>query len=201
MNTHLYTSEVPRSKRKTDDEVLDELLPTILVAGLDRITLEEMGAAVGLSSSTLLQRFGSRWGVIEAALDRSTDALEQTLAEPPPEGADPREALIDWLADLARPVADKRRLVGSLQVLGRDILVAARNRQARRHLGLMRQRIESALVDMGFDPAAATSQALVVEAHWHGLVVQWALHGHGTLDAWIRHGLMTLLRQLSHDDP
>ena len=43
MNIHLYTTTVPRSKRKTDGEVLDELLPTILVAGLDRITLEEMG--------------------------------------------------------------------------------------------------------------------------------------------------------------
>lgn len=192
----VYNCTMPRRKSKTDEAVLDELLPIILVAGMDQVTLKEMSAAVGLSSATLLQRFGSRMGLIEAALDRSTDLLEQTLAEPHPAGADPQEALVGWLMELAQPVADRRLLVGSLQVLGRDILVAGRNRSARRHLALVRRRIEKGLVEMGFEQAAAHQLTALVEAHWHGLVLQWALHGEGALQDWLRCGLVALLTQL-----
>lgn len=190
---------MPRIKHKTDEEVLDELLPAILVAGVDRITLKEMGAVAGLSPATLLQRFGSRIELIEAALDRSTERLERSLGEPLAEGADAREGLVRWLADLTGPIADRQLLVGSFQVLGRDILVAARNRRARRHLELVRRRIATGLAGMGFAPEAAARQAALVEAHWHGLVIQWAVHGEGTLEGWVRDGLARLLDQLRRD--
>lgn len=190
---------MPRTKRKTDREVLDALLPTILVVGIDRVTLKEMGAVVELSASTLLQRFGSRMELIEAALDRSTDMLEQTLAEPRPDGVSAQEGLVRWLADLAHPISDRRLLVGSFQVLGRDILVEARNGRARRHLGLVRRRIETGLIEMGFDSASAGRNSVLVEAHWHGLVLQWAVHGEGPLDTWVRDGVLRLLEHLSPD--
>lgn len=190
---------MPRIKHKTDDEVLDELLPAILVTGVDRITLKEMGAVAGLSPATLLQRFGSRIELIEAALDRSTERLERDLEEPLPEGLEAEQGLVRWLADLTGPISDRQLLVGSFQVLGRDILVTARNRQARRHLELVRRRIAAGLAGMGFAPEAAAHQAALVEACWHGLVIQWALHGEGTLEGWVHDGLVRLLGQLSRD--
>lgn len=190
---------MPRIKHKTDDEVLDELIPAILVAGVDRITLKEMGAVAGLSASTLVQRFGSRIELIEAALDRSTDRLERELAEALPPCPDPREALARWLADLTGPLANRELLVGSFQVLARDILIEARNRRARHHLDLVRRRISAGLAAMGLAPATAARRASLVEAHWHGLVIQWAVHGQGTLADWVHDGLLVLLDQLGHD--
>ncbi|MEZ4323426.1 MAG: hypothetical protein R3F61_38530 [Myxococcota bacterium] len=185
-----------RSKQKTDAEVLDALLPAILEIGLDRVTLKELGEVVGLSPATLVQRFGSRIAVIEAALDRSTLALERALQHPEAPGEDPREALITWLAELAAPLSERRRLVGTLEVLGRDIVVPERNQRARHHLGLVRLRIERGLTAMGVPPDAAHCHAAAVEAQWHGLVLQWALHGEGALDAWLRRGLHSLLAHL-----
>lgn len=187
---------MPRRKKLSDEQVLDAILPEILRRGLQSVTLPELGEVVGLSPATLLQRFGSRTGVIEAALDRTTDALELELQQPLPGDEEPLDGLIGWLVRLAEPVADRELLAGSLEILGRDIVVPERNAAARRHLGLVRQRIERALVASGRTATAARWQGAMVEAHWHGLSIQWALHGEGPLDGWMRDGLRALLQSL-----
>lgn len=200
INDHSFINvDMPRTKRKTDDDVLDALLPAILITGVDRITLREMGAAAGLSPATLVQRFGSRIEVIEAALDRSTERLERELDEPLPDGMAPAAGLARWLADLTAPISDRALLVGSFQVLARDILITDRNQRARHHLGLVRRRISTGLTAMGCSPQAAHRQAVLVEAHWHGLVIQWAVHGEGELAEWVHDGLLRLLDQLNRD--
>lgn len=186
---------MPRRKQRSDAQVLDAILPVILARGLHRVTLPELGEAAGLSPATLLQRFGSRTEVIEAALDQGTAALEAELDRPPCFEEDPRAALIHFLLGLAAPIGDRERLAGSLEILGRDMVVPHRNLAARRHLGLVRARIARGLEAMGHAPDEAQRRALTVEALWHGLAIQWALHGEGRLDDWLRVGLEDVLAE------
>ena len=82
-----------RRKTISDDDLLDRLMPAILAQGPDGLTLTLASATAGLSAATLLQRFRSREGMIEAILLRAWDRLETATETaiattgPGPEGA------------------------------------------------------------------------------------------------------------------
>lgn len=175
-----------RSKTIADDDLLDALRPVLLKQGLHRATLAQLGTAVGLAPATLLQRFGSRRGLVDAVLDRATEQLACEI-----EAAPSDVPLVDWLAGRWRDLDDRELLAGGLQVLGRDFTVAERRRVAGRHQALIRERIRRGLDAMGLDASPASIR--LVEAHWHGLVIQWGLDGDGRLEAFVANGLRRLL--------
>lgn len=190
---------MPRRKKLSDAEVLTAVLPVILLRGVDRITLPELGEVVGLSPATLVQRFGSKLALAEAAFDQVTVALEAEIAQPPVPSDDPRRALVEWLVQLASPLDDRARLTGSFQILARDMTVPDRNQRARSYFGLVRDRITGFLADDGV--ANADEVAWLVEAHWHGLIIQWGLSGEGALGPWMRSGIEGLLDRLGRSSP
>ncbi|WP_269583134.1 TetR family transcriptional regulator [Roseibium sp. Sym1] len=65
-----------RPKRISDEMVLERLLQTLVETGADALTFQRASAAAGLSAATLVQRFGSRENMIEAALLLAWDRLE-----------------------------------------------------------------------------------------------------------------------------
>lgn len=170
---------MPRVKTISDEAVLDEALEVLLDGGPQGFTLPAVGRAVGLSPSTLVQRFGSKQGLIEAVLARSTEQLEAGLAEPTGD-------LVDWLVSLARPMNTRARLAGSLAMLVDDVADPKRAALARRHMDAIRTGIASFRDGDGVEAA-------MIEAHWHGLIIQWALSGEGELEGWLRAGLERLI--------
>jgi AcrR family transcriptional regulator len=58
-----------------DTEVLDRALAVLVERG-PQFTLPEVGRAVGLSASTLIQRFGSKRAMLDRVLERATVRLE-----------------------------------------------------------------------------------------------------------------------------
>lgn len=185
---------MPRRKKLSDAEVLSAALPVILLRGADRVTLPQLGEAVGLSPATLVQRFGSKLALVEAAFDLVADELEADLARPRAPTDDPRKDLVEWLVELANPLGDRARLTGSFQILERDMTVPERNERARAYQRSVRERIARFLENDGV--ANPHEVAWMVEAHWHGLVVQWGLSGDEALGPWLRSGLERLLDQI-----
>ena len=192
---------MPRRKTLSDHDLLDQLAPVLLRLGMHRATLAALGRAVGLSPATLLQRFGSRVGVIEAVIDRLTDQLEAELASELPATPNPAGELIDWLTSRAAILGDRAMLAGSLEVLGRDFALPERRVQAARHQRLVRSRIQRSLAATGVGLPQQEALAPVFEAHWHGLVIQWGLSGRGTLEDHVRSGLRVLWAQLFSKPP
>lgn len=187
---------MPRRKRVSDADLLDALRPTVLAEGPDGVTLPQLAEIAGLSPATLLQRFGSKVELIEAVIDRHTASIVAQLDRPRSPTEDPRLELARWLATLTAGTGDRRVLVGSFQILARDMTVPARNRKARRYLKAVRTEITRALERCGAPKARASALAPLVEAHWHGLVIQWGLGGRGSLTAWVKRGVAELLSEL-----
>lgn len=181
---------MPRVKAISDDAVLDAALELLMENGLDRFTLPAVGQATGLAPSTLLQRFQSKQLLIERALLRATERLERAVLALPDSG-DSRKDLVDWLVKLAEPVGTRERIAASFSLLRDDLTSPGRHALAQRHMRAIRRGIEGKLEQIGSD--APRAQASLFEAHWHGLVIQWALSGTGTLTSWMRRGLRELL--------
>lgn len=181
---------MPRTKAVTDDEVLDLALVVLLEQGPHRFTLPDVGQAVGLSPSTLIQRFGSKRVLLERVLARATVRLEESLQESPSTG-DPHRDLIDWMIRLAGPFRTRAHVAANLTLLIEDLTDEPRRRATMHHMSVVRAGIARHLHAM--TDRATDVYVDMVEAHWHGLVMQWALHGEGEIEAWIAPRLAALL--------
>lgn len=69
-----------RSKTVSDQTVLDRLLAALETVGPDGFSFSKASSAVGLSAATLVQRFGTREAMIEAALLHAWDRLDALTA-------------------------------------------------------------------------------------------------------------------------
>ncbi|MGV3650989.1 MAG: TetR/AcrR family transcriptional regulator [Devosia sp.] len=71
---------MPRPRSISDEALLDAALTLVKKAGPDRLTFAALSATTGLSPATLVQRFGSRDRLMEAALLRAWDRLDAETA-------------------------------------------------------------------------------------------------------------------------
>jgi AcrR family transcriptional regulator len=185
---------MPRVKTLSDNDLLDQALEVLLEKGPGGFTLPAVGRTVGLSPSTLIQRFGSKRGLLDRVLARSTAHLETALQDRPQTGA-PRRDLVDWVVSLSSPQRTPAHVAGNLTLLKEDITDPARRVAAQHHTGLMREGIAAYLAAIG-SPSPAT-HARMFEAHWTGLVLQWAMvETDQSIDAWLEDGLGSLLTLL-----
>lgn len=187
-----------RPKLLSDDEVLDAALDVIRERGPERFTLADVSGAVALSPATLIQRFGSKAALLQRAIGHANRQLDQVVAQPVDSGRDPRRSLIKWLVELSHPFRTRELIAAHLQVLQQDLLDSGMRLHARRHSELVQTRIGSYLEAMFAKTARAklTPLAVTIEAHWHGLILQWAIAGRGGLNEWLGRGLERLLSSL-----
>lgn len=71
------------SRRKTisDELLVDKILPAVMEHGPANVSFGNASEASGLAAATLVQRFGSRAGMVEAVLLRVWDRVDETTAE------------------------------------------------------------------------------------------------------------------------
>ena len=123
---------MPRVKTIPDARVLDEALRLLIVEGPQRFTLSALGRSVGLSPSTLVQRFGSKAALLDAVFVHSAEQLEAEL-DAPPETDDPRADLLGRLSAMARIHATRAHVAGNLRLLAEDLTRPRRLAPARRN--------------------------------------------------------------------
>lgn len=189
----IYIRFMPRVKTIKDAQVLEKTLDLLIVRGPHQLTLSEVGQAVSLSPSTLVQRFGSKDGLVQRTLEYATEQLERSI-ELMPDSGDARRDLIDWLITLASAFQTRDHVAGNLTLLIADLNDEQRRHSAARYTDAMRRGIERKLRALG--SPLPTFYAKLIEAQWHGLVIQWAIHGQGGLESWMREGLSGLLDAL-----
>src|SRR5580704_17657111 len=60
----------PRPRTASDDEILEGVVRAVALVGPARLALTDVARETGLAPATLLQRFGSKRGMLLAALER-----------------------------------------------------------------------------------------------------------------------------------
>lgn len=185
-----------RTKSIPDERVVELAVELLVQAGPQGFTLAALGARAGLSAATLVQRFGSRAAVLERAIIRSSERMAISV---PIADAATVDALVGWLGAQTRGMETRQRLAGHMTLLMEDLRAAGGRRAtlANAHVMEMRHGIASQLRTMGF--ADAEAAATLLEAHWHGLVIQWGLAGKGSLRSWVEAGLRQAITLLPRD--
>jgi AcrR family transcriptional regulator len=180
---------VPRRKSISDEEILDIALPIMAEAGPAGFTLADVAKAVGVAPATLLQRFGDKQTLIERAFARDNERFIPWLESlPAGVGAD---VVVRIYADATRLFGDNPSLADHLLWLREDIRDPALNRLAQRRFKLFRAEIVKRLPPLPIPPQRA---ARLLDAQYHGAVVQWALEPEGTLADFVTRSLRDWFR-------
>ncbi|MFE5804844.1 TetR/AcrR family transcriptional regulator [Streptomyces sp. NPDC056491] len=169
--------------------------------GPSGLTLAAVARQVGLVPGTLVQRFGSKRGLMLALADQSVrdaDALPGRVREEQDAALGALTALIALIAQWMAPMVTPETFANHLAFLCMDLTdpelherALAVHRAQHRSIGtLLAEAVSSGELKAATDVEALTA---TVQAVTSGVGLVWALDRRGTLVERIRHGLDAVL--------
>lgn len=181
-----------RRKTLSDAAVLDAALVLIHERGPEALTFENLARTCGLSGSTLVQRFGSKAAMKQAALLQAWDGLDArtaNLAAAVPKTPAGAIALLVGLSDYGAIEAYAEGLLVLREDL-RDPLLRARGARWKTTLAAT---LDSCFADT---PQAPKEVGMLLASQWQGALVWWSFDPQGTVADHIRHDLVRLVAVL-----
>jgi AcrR family transcriptional regulator len=180
---------VARPRTVADDAVLDAAARLIGRVGPARLTLAHVAEEAGLSPATLVQRFGSKRGLLLAVARRRVDFGAA--------GATPIGALLAGLVALAAPVRTPEALANNLAFLHLDLADAEFHAEAVAHFTALREHVEALLRDAvragELERVEVARLAETVVTAYNGALITWAVLREGTLEDWLRRQVEAVL--------
>lgn len=194
-----------RPRTASDDDILDATARAISRHGPARLTLASVASEVGITAAAILQRFGSKHGLLLALSRRGTaggaEAVAAAVAAAGERGASPLRALNELLTGDLRSLDSAEVLANHVGMLQLDLTDPELRVEAQRHAATVREGIEQLLraaVAAGelrpLDGPDGARLALAVDCTYNGALVTWALTPRGPLPDWVRGQLDMLLR-------
>jgi AcrR family transcriptional regulator len=187
---------MPRPRTISDEAVLDAVLALAQRVGPARVTFAAAAAETGLSAATLVQRFGTKRGLLLAADKRGVDlwvgSLDRTTA------ASPLARVVEGLVLATEDVVTPEQMANSVALLQLDLADPDFHAETLRGARAVRARIErdlNAALDAGElrTGTDVATLATLVETTYHGAMIGWAIHREGTLADWMREQVEAVL--------
>jgi AcrR family transcriptional regulator len=189
---------VPRPRTVEDDVILKAAAEAIGEHGPGGLTLHAVGAKVGLSPATLMQRFGSKRGLLLQLAATGPGWASEKFEAASARYDSPTKALIEALKAMTAPVASPEAMANNLAFLQMDLQDPEFHRHSLAHAKAFRRGIESLLDDARnageLDPETDVKRlAEAVETVYNGALITWAVHRRGRVESHLARQLDTLL--------
>lgn len=187
-----------RPRLISDDTILDATRQVLAELGPTKLTLAAVGARVGLAPPTLMQRFGSKRGLLLASAARSPRMVLLAAAEAEARNTSPLATLRDFALSSVAHIKHREELGNGLGFVQLDVADPEFRAHALAH--------SAAIVDSCTRLLAAAQEAgeLKPEADvpalarlclvcFNGALQVWAVNGWGSLTDFLRDQLDLLL--------
>lgn len=207
MNRDSITS-VARPRKITDERLLDAAAMAIGRFG-PAFTLADVARDAGVAAGTLVQRFGSKHGLLVAMARAAIDDLRKGMAAPVADPADPAnavDAVVDAVVAVYAPLDDPSRAANNVAQLAYDLADAElrglmADFYATMETGLCRllDRAAGAGALRGAPPAPVAARVLAATAD--GAAVRWSARPDGGLGDRLRADLGAILAGWRHESP
>ena len=191
----------PRPRTVTDEAILQATATIIGRLGPSRFTLADVGREVALSPATLVQRFGSKRGLMLALARSSAAFVDDCFAQIRADHPSPREALIVAASFMAGMVESPESLANHLAFLQIDLsdpefhALALESHLAnlRGYRALIEDAIEAGeLADCDAERLARTLLSLS-----GGSLIAWAIERRGDVRDFVRSDIEAALEPYS----
>lgn len=203
MNVHKPTlathDRKPRRRsgrpRSVSNEAIFAVVSEVIArAGPTGLSLSAIGETAGLSASALVQRFGSKRGLLLAYAARGPSFLDDVFDNALESNNSPLHAMKTALQTLASPVRTRKSLANNLAFLQMDLIDPDLRVHAIHHSRQLRHRIhellEQALLHGELTTETdveALAQTLYIT--YNGALITWAIDGKRTLRHWLRQSV------------
>jgi AcrR family transcriptional regulator len=186
-----------RPRTITDERLLDAVGTAIGRVGPARLTLADVAREAGVTTGALVQRFGSKRGLLLAFARQGTDEFVAAMREVYDRAPDPVEGLVSVLTALVGEEMSPNEFAHHLAYLNMEMA----DDELRPPLVAGRARFREALAEYIADGIGAgllrvpDTAALVevLDALWHGTQISWALFRDGTRADLMRATVATVL--------
>ena len=188
----------PRPRTTSDAQIFAATHRAVSRLGPVKLTLAKVAAEASISPATLVQRFGSKRGLLLAFAANGSAAAGNEMAVIRDAHSSPLEAL-QALADCVAGLAQTPEiLANNLAFLQIDLVDPDFRKLADGHARAMRLEIRKFLDDAvksgELQPCDTGRLALAVAGMMNGSLLQWAIDREGDVKARMREDLDTLLR-------
>lgn len=188
---------MPRPKLKPDSDVVLAATRMIERLGPSRLTLADVAKEAGMSAATLVQRFGSKRGLLLAVAKLGSAGVHEEFARIRARYASPLKALEGVVQCMAQMARTPEALANGLAFLEMDLADPEFHRlaldHARQFRAQLRMILEEAMAAGELRRCPAGRLANAVQSMIGGSMLNWAIHREGKSAAFMRADLETLL--------
>jgi AcrR family transcriptional regulator len=188
----------PRTRGKPDSELLAAAARVIERIGPHRLTLGEVARETGLAPATLLQRFGSKRGLLLAVAGLGASGVQEEFARIRAISRSPLRAIAAVARCMAQMAKTPEALANHLAFLEMDLGDREFHRlalaQARQFHKEVRALLDEAVRSGELRKCPTTRLATAVQAMIGGSLLGWAIYREGKAEAWILRDVDILLR-------
>jgi AcrR family transcriptional regulator len=193
----LLLTSMSRPRTASDADILDGAARAISRLGPARLTLADVATEVGLAPATLIQRFGSKRGLLLGLAQRARATVEGCFAAARLASPSPLGALLIAATDMARHAESPQSLANHLAFHQIDLGDPAFHDIARSYArttlvgyeGLLRDAVAAGEIE----PCDTSGLARGIQAMTAGSLLNWAIQPEGAALDWLRADLEMLL--------
>ena len=187
-----------RPRTVSDEDLINATIRIMSRLGPVKLTLAEVAKEAGVTAATLVQRFGSKRGLmlkIAADAAGSGDACFDMVRAAHPDS--PLDALVAAATGMAQMANTADELANSLAFLQIDITDPEFHvhtlEMSKKTVAGYRTLLKEAIAAGELKPHDTTRMARAINAIAGGSLISWAIFREGTAERWLKRDLETLL--------
>jgi AcrR family transcriptional regulator len=187
-----------RPRTVSDEDLINATIRVMARLGPVKLTLAEVAREAGVTAATLVQRFGSKRGMmLKIAADAAAfgDACFEMVRVAHPES--PLAALVAAVSGMSSLAATPEELANSLAFLQIDIsdpdFHVHTLAMSKKTVAGYRALLKEAVAAGELTPHDTLRMARAINAIAGGSLISWAVFREGTAEKWLRRDLETLL--------
>jgi AcrR family transcriptional regulator len=177
---------VPRPKTLPDQEVLKFAYALMHERGPEALNFATVGAACGLSGSTLVQRFKSKDKLVQATLLYSWDRLDERTTALSAKAPKTPAGAIRLLAKLSGSYGGIEAYANGLLVLREDVRDPVLRARGTAWKAALSQALEACFAGTPHKPRDI---GLLMATHWQGSLLWWSFNPNRDVTAYVEANL------------
>ena len=188
---------MPRSRTIANNDILEAAIKLVTREGVDKLTFVALGEQVSLSPSTLVQRFGTKRGLMAAAMEYGFRDMEAVLPSTRGQYGSPLETLRTGLVAMAEIVSSVEEFANGqafFQLGLTDPEVYVRLRASTLSIREeIQQLLDEAVSLSELKPCDTKELALTLQTTYEGAITTWVIYRQGTIEAWMEQRLNAII--------
>jgi AcrR family transcriptional regulator len=187
----------PRPRETSDQQILAATARAMQRLSPTQLTLADVAKEAGVVPATLIQRFGTKRGLLLAVCGTAPAAVPQQFAAARAKHSSPLKALVELYADCSGFAPTPEAMANGLAYLQIDLtdpdfhaITLAQFRAIRTET---KKILDEAVAARELQPCDTAEIARLIQHNNGGAMLSWAVYREGSVANWVRRDLAALL--------